>query len=76
VHSAVGAVLSVDVPVVEVIDVVGVDDGLVSASGAVGVLVLLCFAVFYGSSHHYSSHGLVHYSNRRMRECAGQHVCR
>jgi hypothetical protein len=74
VHSAVGAVLSVDVPVVEVIDVVGVDHGLVSASGAVGVLVLLCFAVFHSSSHDCSSNGLAQYSHGRMRKYAGQRV--
>jgi hypothetical protein len=72
VHPAVGAVFPVDVPVVEVIHMVGVDHRLVSAPGAVGVLVLLCFAVFYGGSHDYSSNGLVCYSNRRMHELARQ----
>jgi len=40
-HSVAGHVLAVDVPVMQVVDVVGVHHGLVSAARAVGVAVCL-----------------------------------
>lgn len=48
VHAVGGVVLAVHVSVVQVVDVVGVQDGLVSAAGAVGVLVGLGGTVFGG----------------------------
>jgi hypothetical protein len=48
VHAVGGVVLAVDVPVVEVVDVVGVQHGLVAAAGAVGVLVGLGRSVLGG----------------------------
>lgn len=47
-HAVGGVVLAVDVAVVEVVDVVGVQHGLVPAAGAVSVLVGLGGAVLDG----------------------------
>lgn len=46
VHAAVSHVLPVHMAVVQVVDVVGVHDGLVSAAWPVGVAVCLCLVVF------------------------------
>ncbi len=49
-HAVGGVVLAVHVPVVQVVDVVGVQHGVVAAAGTVGVLVGLGGAVF-GDGH-------------------------
>ncbi|GGM82912.1 hypothetical protein GCM10012275_61820 [Longimycelium tulufanense] len=51
VHAGVGAVLAVDVPRVQVVDVVVVHDRLVAAAWTVGVLVLLGLPVLGHGGH-------------------------
>lgn len=51
VHALVGAVLAMDVPGVDIVHVVAVNDGMVTAAWAMGVPVVLCRSVVERCGH-------------------------
>jgi hypothetical protein len=72
VHPGVGDVFPVHVPVMQVVDVVGVHHGLVPAARAVGVPMLLGLLVF-GRCHRFVLSAVSFHLNGRMRIHASQH---
>jgi hypothetical protein len=70
-HAAVGHVLSVNVAAVQVVDVIGVHDRVVSAAGAVGVAVRLGLVVL-DCGHRLIPSAVSSLLNGRMRTRASQ----